>query len=211
MVYTYSKSSCNTKLFSKELYQFILHTGVCNCIGLFHILRNLYNNYIWHFCYFDGCEMTSSFGFNLHFLLINETEHLLACAFAIQFSSPGKYLLRSLVHFFTRLFFLFILIYGCSSYILDTFLFWWCILWTSSFFHFWFCLILLMTFYEHELFILIDSNIFSFRFVSFVPPKNILPYQRLCRYFSVSSSERLICGLSQFYVYTTWDILLWML
>lgn len=39
---------------------------------------------------------------------------LLGCVFGFQFSSPGACLLVSLVHFFMRLFVLFILHYGCS-------------------------------------------------------------------------------------------------
>ena len=97
--------------------------------------------------------MTSS-SFNLHFPLSIEIEHLLGCVFAIQFSFIGKCLFKSLVHFFVRVFVLFLSIYGCSLYILDTVPFWViCVANVTLLqFQFYLLILLLVTFHEHGFF-----------------------------------------------------------
>lgn len=61
------------------------------------------------FCLFDSrhasvCEMVSHYGFDLHFLLINDVEHLFMCLLAFYISSLEKCIPWSFAHFKIGLF-----------------------------------------------------------------------------------------------------------
>ena len=87
------------KLFSKEILSFYNPAGSAQEVSCFTFLPTCRVVRVFNCSFSNSWEGASSCGFYLHFLMINDEEHIFMCLFATYLSSLMKYLFKSFFPF----------------------------------------------------------------------------------------------------------------